>query len=108
VRGIVAWTLAAVAGLVLAVAISYAASTLSSQHVGLSSEPLSAGDRLVPRATRTPTARPTASPTATRTSRPPTATPTSVPPAATPTSVPPPATPTAPPRGGEDSGGGDD
>jgi hypothetical protein len=104
VRRIAAWTLAAVAGLVLAVAISYAASTLSSQHVGLSSEPLSAGDRLVPRATRTPTATPT--------SKPPTATPTSTPPTATPTSAPPTATPTfapstAPPSGGEDSGGDD-
>jgi hypothetical protein len=100
-RRIAAWTLAAVAGLVLAVAISYAASTLSSQHVGLSSEPLTAGDRLVPRETRTPTARPTAAPTARPTG---TATPAGSPPA--PTATAPPATPPAPPAG-DDSGGDD-
>jgi hypothetical protein len=87
------WVVAALAGLVLAVAISYAASTLSSQHVGLSSEPLTAGDRLVPHATAPtatppPTRTPTGQPTATTTAQPPTGTP---PPAAS----------------GED-GGGDD
>jgi hypothetical protein len=74
VSRVLAWTLAAVAGLLLAVAVAYAASTLSSSHVGLSSEPLTAGDQLVPRAARptrtpaparTPTATPTASATAT-------------------------------------------
>jgi hypothetical protein len=70
VMRIVAWALAAVAGVVVAVAISYAASTLSSQHVGLSSEPLTAGDRLVPRVTRTPIARPTMRATSTPTARP--------------------------------------
>lgn len=48
-RTVVAWIVAAVLGLVMAVAITLAASQLSSQHVGLSGEPLSAGDRLIPR-----------------------------------------------------------
>lgn len=49
-RTVVAWIVAAVLGLVMAVAITLAASQLSSQQVGLSGEPLSAGDQLVPRA----------------------------------------------------------
>jgi hypothetical protein len=49
-RTVVAWIVAAVLGLVVAVAITLAASQLSSQHVGLSGEPLSAGEQLVPRA----------------------------------------------------------
>jgi hypothetical protein len=49
-RTVVAWIVAAVLGLVVAVAITLAASQLSSQRVGLSGEPLSAGDQLVPRA----------------------------------------------------------
>ena len=48
-RTIVAWVVAAVLGLVLAAGITLAAGQLSSQRVGLSGEPLSAGDRLVPR-----------------------------------------------------------
>ncbi len=49
------WTLAswlalALLGLVLAAGISLAASRLSSQHIGLSSEPLTAGEGLVPSA----------------------------------------------------------
>ena len=54
VRTVVAWIVAAALGLVLAVAITLAASQLSSQRVGLSGEPLSAGDRLVPRAQSRP------------------------------------------------------
>ena len=38
------WALAALAGFALAVGVTYAASRLSTQHVGLSSEPLTAGD----------------------------------------------------------------
>jgi hypothetical protein len=49
-RTVGAWILAAVLGLVLAVAITLAASQLSSQRVGLSGEPASAGDQLVPSA----------------------------------------------------------
>ena len=54
-RGTLMWAAAALAGLALAVGITYAAGTLSSQRIGLSSEPLSAGDRLVaPSAVRRP------------------------------------------------------
>ncbi|HEY7074162.1 MAG TPA: HAMP domain-containing sensor histidine kinase [Solirubrobacteraceae bacterium] len=90
VRSVLALALAALAGLLLAVAVTYVASTLSSQHVGLSSEPLTAGEQLVPRA---------ASP-----ARPPTATPTgrSRPTATAPAPPAPPA-----PSGGDDSGGDD-
>jgi hypothetical protein len=55
------WTLAAVGGLVLVAGMTLAASRLSSQTVGLSSEPLQAGGSLAPAdATRTPS--PTAKP----------------------------------------------
>ncbi len=43
------WGLAAVAGLAVAAAVTILASSLSSQHIGLSSEPLSAGEGLAPR-----------------------------------------------------------
>jgi hypothetical protein len=49
VRTTIVWIVAAVLGLALAAGITLAASQLSSQRVGLSGEPLSAGDRLVPR-----------------------------------------------------------
>lgn len=105
---VAAWALAAVAGLVLAVAISYVASTLSSQHVGLSSEPLTAGERLVPHAAR-PRRTPTPARTLTATPIPPQSTvtaPTAT--ATTPrsTAIAPTATATAPPAG-DDSGGDD-
>jgi hypothetical protein len=47
----VAWVALAIAGLVLAAGVSLAASHLSSQHIGLSSEPLDAGQQLVPKTT---------------------------------------------------------
>jgi hypothetical protein len=56
-RIVVAWIVAAVLGLALAAGITLAASQLSSQRVGLSGEPLSAGDQLVPRAHPRPTQR---------------------------------------------------
>jgi hypothetical protein len=56
-RTVIAWLVAAVLGLALAAGITLAASQLSSQRVGLSGEPLSAGDRLVPRAQPRPTER---------------------------------------------------
>jgi hypothetical protein len=59
-RSVVLWTLAALAGILVAAGITLAASSLSSQQIGLSAEPLSAGDALVP---ATPTAAPTASKT---------------------------------------------
>jgi hypothetical protein len=55
-RTVIAWIVAAVLGLALAAGITLAASQLSSQHIGLSGEPLSAGDELVPKARTTPTA----------------------------------------------------
>jgi hypothetical protein len=42
------WLALALLGLVLAAGISLAASRLSSQHIGLSSEPLTAGEGLAP------------------------------------------------------------
>ncbi|MGZ6682433.1 MAG: hypothetical protein ACXVFN_21335 [Solirubrobacteraceae bacterium] len=56
-RTVIAWVVAAVLGLALAAGITLAASQLSSQRVGLSGEPLSAGDRLVPRAQPRPIQR---------------------------------------------------
>jgi hypothetical protein len=55
-RTVVAWIVAAVLGLALAAGITLAASQLSSQHIGLSGEPLSAGDELVPKTRTEPTA----------------------------------------------------
>ena len=43
------WILLAVTGLVVAVAVSVAASKLSEPQVGLTSEPVTAGERLAPR-----------------------------------------------------------
>jgi hypothetical protein len=51
------WILLALAGLAVAVALSVAASNLSTQPIGLSGEPLRAGDRLAP-ASVTRTSRP--------------------------------------------------
>jgi hypothetical protein len=42
------WVLVALAGLAIAVVLSVAASNLSTQPIGLSNEPLRAGDRLAP------------------------------------------------------------
>jgi hypothetical protein len=60
------WILGALAGVVLAAGVTYAASSLSTQQVGLSAEPPSAGADLAPAATAPPTPRPRA----TRTPRP--------------------------------------
>ena len=56
------WILLAVGGVLLVAGVTLAASRLSTQTIGLSSEPLSAGDELAPRATPTPTASATADP----------------------------------------------
>lgn len=42
------WVLAALLGLAVAAAISWGTSTLTSQHIGLASEPVSAGRSLAP------------------------------------------------------------
>jgi len=47
------WFALAVLGLVIAAGVSLAASSISSQHIGLSSEPLSAGQGLSPVTTST-------------------------------------------------------
>lgn len=48
-RVLVAWIVVAVLGLALAAGLTLAASQLSSQQIGISGEPLSAGNELVPR-----------------------------------------------------------
>ena len=103
----VLWILAAVAGVLLVAGVTAAASSLSSQSVGLSSEPLSAGEQLTPRATAEATATPTPKPKARKKpKRTPTPTPTAVP-----TAVPA-AVPTVDDHGGDDhsgkGSGGDD
>ena len=100
------WILGALAGVVLAAGVTYAASSLSTQRIGLSSEPVNAGRELAPRATatRTPTSTPNPKPKKKRRRPKPTATP-------RPTAT---AVPTAVPTvddhsgkgGGDDSGGG--
>ncbi len=100
------WILGALAGVVLAAGVTYAASSLSTQRIGLSSEPVNAGRELAPRATatRTPTATPSRKPKKKKRRPKPTATP-----RATATAVPT-AVPTVDDHsgkgGGDDSGGG--
>lgn len=69
-RRMAVWFGAALAGLVVAAGLTTAAAQLSNQRVGLSSEPLTAGEDLAPTATPTATPTPTRTPTATRTPRP--------------------------------------
>lgn len=57
-RATLLWTLLAVGGVLLVAGVTLAASTLSTQTIGLSREPLSAGDELSPAGT--PTATPQA------------------------------------------------
>jgi hypothetical protein len=94
------WFLGALAGVVLAAGVTYAASSLSTQQVGLSAEPPSAGADLAPTATATPTAKPRPKRTATpRPKRKPKARAT---PRPAPTTVPvPTAAPTVDDHGGE-------
>ena len=59
------WALAAVLGLAIAAGISWATSTLTSQHIGLASEPVTAGRSLAPAETtreKTSTATPAPAP----------------------------------------------
>jgi hypothetical protein len=97
-RSLLLWILAAVAGVLVVAGVTYAASRLTTQAIGISSEPVSAGDGLSPRkATPTPTPRATATPRPKRPRRTPTPAATSAP-TAVPTAV-----PTV-----DDHGGGDD
>jgi hypothetical protein len=105
VRSAILWTLAAVAGILVAAGVTLAASSLSSQRIGLSAEPLTAGDNLAPtsdRATPAATSTPQRKRATTRRKKPrrPTRTAT---PAPTRTAV-----PTSPPTAepGDDHGGG--
>lgn len=77
-RATLLWTVLAVGGVLLVAGVTMAASTLSTQTIGLSKEPLSAGDQLSPSTT------PTATPQARRTRTEPRRTPT---PTATPTAT---------------------
>ena len=54
---VVGWVLLALAGLAVAVALSVAASNLSTQPIGLSAEPLRAGDKLAPASVTNTTTR---------------------------------------------------
>jgi hypothetical protein len=62
-RSVILWTLAALAGLLVAAGVTLAASSLSRQQIGLSAEPLTAGQGLAtrqaarPKATSTPARR---------------------------------------------------
>ena len=56
--GWIRWLGFALLGIVVAAAVSIAASRLSSQQIGLASEPISAGDQLVPKAAAPATPRP--------------------------------------------------
>jgi hypothetical protein len=93
------WTLGALAGVVLAAGVTYAASSLSTQRIGISSEPVSAGRELAPRPTAAPTRTATPRPKPRKKRRPaPTATP-------RPTAT---AVPTAAPTVDDHGGGSDD
>jgi hypothetical protein len=52
-RATVLWIVLAVAGVLLVAGVTYATSRLSTQTIGLSSEPLSAGSELAPQSTPT-------------------------------------------------------
>jgi len=69
-RRTAAWVGIALVGLVLAAGLTSAAAQLSNQRVGLSSEPLTAGDALAPTPTPTPTRTATPRPARTATPRP--------------------------------------
>ncbi len=99
------WCLGALAGVLLAAGVTYAASSLTTTRVGLSAEPPSAGSDLAPAAkpTRTPTPRPKRTPTPRPRPRPKRI----ATPRPAPTTVPvPTAAPTVDDHGGDSSGKG--
>jgi hypothetical protein len=100
VRPTVLWILAAVAGVLLVAGVTAAASSLSTQTIGLSSEPLSAGEQLTPRATATATPARKSKPPRKKARPKPKPTPAAT---AVPTAV-----PTVDDHGGDDHGGGRD
>jgi hypothetical protein len=99
------WIGLALLGIVIAAGVAVAASSLASRQIGLSSEPISAGDALVPaNLDKGPGEGKRGTTTATTPTAPPETTVTAPPPPETTVVTPPP--PTAPPReGGEDHGG---
>jgi alkylation response protein AidB-like acyl-CoA dehydrogenase len=54
-RALLAWIAVGLAGLALAAGVTYATTQLSSQRIGLSAEPPSAGEQLAPRRAARPT-----------------------------------------------------
>jgi hypothetical protein len=58
-RTVLAWIAVGLVGLALAAGVTYAATQLSSQRIGLSAEPPSAGEELAPRTTPTTPSRAT-------------------------------------------------
>jgi hypothetical protein len=64
-RTVWGWAALALVGLVIACGAAYAASRLATQPVGLSDEPINAGEDLAPRTAPTPTPTPTVTVTAT-------------------------------------------
>ena len=52
-RSLLAWIAVGLAGLALAAGVTYAATQLSSQRIGLLAEPPSAGEELAPKTTAT-------------------------------------------------------
>lgn len=91
VRVIIGWVLLGVAGVALAVGITMTATSLTSQRIGLASEPLTAGQELVPTVTQ-----PTRTTVRTAPAR-----------TVTATTVAPPPTTTRETEPGDDHGGGD-
>jgi len=69
-RRILVWTLLALAGLLIAVGVTTAATSLTSQRVGLQAEPLDAGVELAPRSRREDRSTPTPTPDASATPSP--------------------------------------
>src|SRR5436853_7141200 len=61
-RSLLAWIAVGLAGLALAAGVTYAATQLSSQRIGLSAEPPSAGEELVPKSGAATTTRRTSAP----------------------------------------------
>jgi hypothetical protein len=62
VRRLLLWLALAMIGLLVAVGVTTAATNLTSQRVGLSAEPLDAGDQLAPKPARSADPSPTAKP----------------------------------------------
>lgn len=99
------WLGLALLGILIAAGVSIAASRLASRQIGLASEPISAGDALVPRASP----RPSPHGKRAHTKPPRTSVPSRPPPTTTPqpAPVPSPTTPAPPPTNPGSSGGGE-